>query len=199
MEAHSLVGVRSVIVVPVQQRRGCLRRQAQRMHAQHAADIDLAGTRKQVVAHHAHDRARHDAKVLLDRGPALHRADGDLGLAHPALDHRGELRHLQQRLLRHAAGLHVLLDRRELALRGIVAVLHARDAPQHFRKIERLNRNALRLQQFFAVANGVERRGTRANRTDAQVLQPIDHAANGRKPLQVFGKLRRVRALPYAS
>ena len=42
-------------------------------------------------------RAGHDAEVLLDRRPALHGADRDVGLAHPAVDDRAELGHLQQR------------------------------------------------------------------------------------------------------
>ena len=94
MEANGLVGVLAVIVVPIEQRARRLRRFRQRVHRDRPANVDLAGARHQIVAHHAHHGARHDAEILLHRRPALHGADLDLGLAHPVLDDEAELGHL---------------------------------------------------------------------------------------------------------
>ena len=183
VEAHRLVGISSVIIVPVEQRRRRFRRQSQSMHAEHAADIHFAGARKQAVAHHAHHRARHDAEILFDRSPALHGADGHFGRRHPVIDHRAELRHLHQRSFGHAAGIHVFLDRSQLGLRSVVVVLHALDAAEHFGKIERLDRDALRFQNLLAVADGIESGGPRANRSHAQVAEAIHHAADRRRTI----------------
>ena len=94
MKADSLVGIVAVIVIPVEQGTRCLRRQRECMHAQGSANIDLACGGKQIVTHHAHDGAGHDAEVLFHRSPALHSADPDVSLLHPVIDHISELRHL---------------------------------------------------------------------------------------------------------
>ena len=129
------------------------------------------------------------------RSPALHRADGHFGRRHPLVNHGPSF----AIFIRAAAGTplestYFLIDG-QLGLRRVVVVLHALDAAQHFGKIERLDRDALRFQNFLAVADGVERRGTRANRAHAQVAETIHHAADSREPLQVFGELGRVGAL----
>ena len=75
VEAHGLVRIVAVVVVPVEQRARRSRSQRQHVHAEHAAHIHLARARQQRIAHHAHDRARHDAEILFQRRPALHRTD----------------------------------------------------------------------------------------------------------------------------
>ena len=67
-----------------------------------------------------------------------------------------------------AVGGDVALDRVELRLRGVVAVLHALDAAEDFGEIDGLDGDAVGFENFFAVANGVERRGARADGADAQ-------------------------------
>src|ERR1017187_3482817 len=95
MEANRLVGVVTVIVVPVEQGAGRSRGQLQGVHADHAANIHLAGAGHQVLAHHAHDGAGYHAKELLEGSPALDAPAGDFGLAHPLTDHSAELGHLE--------------------------------------------------------------------------------------------------------
>jgi hypothetical protein len=60
----------------------------QGVHSEHAANIDFAGTGKQFVAHHAHDRAGHDAEVFFNRSPALDGADRNFGRRHPLINDR---------------------------------------------------------------------------------------------------------------
>ncbi len=152
-----------------------------------------------LFAHHAHDGARHHAEELFHRSPALHRADGHVGLLHPAVDDCAELRHLHQRIIRNACGRDILLDGRELGLRGIVVVLHAIDAAEDFRQIDRLDRDAAGFEDALGIANRVERRGTRADRADAEILQALHDAADRREPLQVGLELRRRHGSPCAA
>ena len=77
----------------------------------------------------------------------------------------------------------------------IVIVFHAVDAAKHFGEIERLDRDALRLQYLFAIAHGVERGWAGADRSHAQVAESLHHAADGGEPLQIMNKLRRVGTL----
>ena len=55
------------------------------------------------------------------------------------------------------------------------------DAAEDLRQVDRLDRDAVRFEQFLAVADGVEGRGPRADGADAQVAQPVDDAANARR------------------
>ena len=125
VEADALVGIAAVVVVPVEQRRGRAAGQGHHVHAERAGHIHLAGRGNQVVRHHAHDGAGHHAEELFHRGPALHGADGDVGLLHPAVDDRAQLGHLEQRGVGDARGRDILLDGGQLGLRGVVGVLHA--------------------------------------------------------------------------
>ncbi len=181
VEADALVGMAAVVVVPVEQRRRCPAGQRQHIHAQRAGHVHFAGRRNQVVAHHAHDGAGHHAEELFHRGPALHGADRHMRLLHPSVDHRAQLGHLQQRRVGNAGRGDILLDRGQLGLRRIVVVLHAIDAPEDLRQIDRLDRDAAGLKDALGVADGVEGRRTRANGADAQILQPLHNAANLRR------------------
>ena len=82
----------------------------------------------------------------------------------------------------------IALDGGQLLLRGIVVVLHAVDAAQDLRQVDGLDRDAMLLQNFLAVAHRVERRRTRAEGADAHVAQALHHAADAREPLQVFAE-----------
>ena len=104
----------------------------------------------EILAHHAHHGARHDAEVLFHRRPALDGGDGAVGLLHPAFDHRAQLGHLQQRGFGDVVGGDVLLDGGQLGLHSVVRVLQAIDAAEDFRQIERLDRDAGALQQLLA-------------------------------------------------
>ena len=53
VEADGLVGVVAVVVVPVEQRGGRLAGERERVHAERAEDVDLAGGGDEVLAHHA--------------------------------------------------------------------------------------------------------------------------------------------------
>ena len=121
------------------------------------------------------------------------------GRRHPLIDHGAEFCHLHQGGRGHAARVHIFLDQSQLGLRGIVVVFHALDAAQHFGKIERLDRNALRFENLLAVADRVEGRGTRADRSHSQVAEAIDDPTDRGEPLQVFGELGRVRDSRYAA
>ncbi len=78
----------------------------------------------------------------------------------------------------------ISLDLCELGLRVLIVVLHSVDAAQNFGEIERLDGDALRLQNLFAVTHGVEGRGTRADGADAQVPESVHYAADGGEPLR---------------
>ncbi len=116
----------------------------------------------------------------------------DSRLFHPAVDHGAELGHLDQRGLGHIVCGDVLLDGLQFCLRGIVRVFHAFDAANHLGKVQRLDGNALRFKDAFAVAYRVECRGARADSADAQIPQALHDSANGAKPLKVFLELIRV-------
>ena len=75
VEAHALVWIVAVIVIPVQQRARGLRCQGQGMHADAYPQMSTSqALGNEVIAHHAHHRARHHAEVFFQRCPALHRA-----------------------------------------------------------------------------------------------------------------------------
>ncbi len=89
--------------------------------------------------------------------------------------------HLQQRRVGRIAHRDIFLDRRKRRLRSVVVVLHSRDASHHFAQVQCLDSNARPLQQLLRVSNRVERRRPRANRPEADVLQPLHYAANAWK------------------
>ena len=145
----------------------------------------------QLVAHHAHDRARHHAEELLERRPALHGADGHVGLGHPAVDDGAELGHLEQRGVGNAVG-----RRRtrcicsSLRCDAGVVVREPVDAAEDLREVDRLDGDAARLEDLLAVAHRLERRGPRADRADARRAQPAHHAADAGEPAR--GRARNV-------
>ena len=118
------------------------------MHAERAADVDLAGGGQQIVAHHAHDGAGDDAEIFFHRRPALHGADLDVSLLHPVIDHIAELGHLDQRGIGNAAGGDVLANVGEFALHARVIIFQLGDAAENFRQIQRLGGDAVRSSIF---------------------------------------------------
>src|SRR5258705_12924735 len=79
VKAHCLVGIISIVIVPIEQRAGTFRAEPEGVHADGAANVDLAGARDQVVTHHAHDGAGHDAEIFFHCRPALHGAYFHIG------------------------------------------------------------------------------------------------------------------------
>src|SRR5271154_5765396 len=156
VEADGFVGIATVVIVPIQQGAGRFRSQTEAMHAEHAANVYFASARKQIVAHHAHNRAGDHAEIFLDRSPTLHGANVHAGGAHPLIDDCAKFRHLQQSRLRHAGGGDIFLNGLQLADGVLVIVLHSADAPQDFGEIQRLHGNAGSFEEFFAVTNGIE-------------------------------------------
>ena len=59
---------------------------------------------------------------------------------------------------------------------------------QNFRKVHCRHADAVALQKFFAVADGVERAGPRADGPKAHAAQAVDHPAHGEEILQVGSK-----------
>ena len=53
----------------------------------------------------------------------------------------------------------------------------------------------LRFEKFLAVAHGIERRRPRADRADAQTAQALHDAADGREPFQILAKFRGIGPL----
>ena len=86
------------------------------MHAERAAHVDFAGGRQQIIAHHAHDRARHYPEIFFHRGPALYGTDLDVGLLHPVVDHVAKLGHLDQSRIGDVTGAYILPNLRQLGL-----------------------------------------------------------------------------------
>ena len=122
------------------------------------------------------------------RGPALDGGDGAVGLLHPAFDHGAELCHLQERGFGDVVGGDVLLDGGELRLHRVVRVLQPIDAAEDFGEIDGFDRDAGALQKFFAIADGVESRGARADGADAQIAEAAHDAADRGEPREVLGE-----------
>ena len=80
------------------------------------------------------------------------------------------------------------LDLSQLHLHRIVGVLQPADAAKDLAEVQRVHVDAGTLKQLLAVADGVERGGTRADGADSAVAQALDHAANGSEPRQIPGE-----------
>ena len=101
-----------------------------------------------------------------------------------------ELRHFHQRRSGHIFGGNIRLNRFEFGLAGRVVILHFFDAAEDFGKVDSDDRDASGFQNLFAVANGIECLRARADGPDPQVAQAPRHAADAKKPWQIFGELR---------
>jgi len=66
VEQHAFVGIVAVVVIPVEQGSGFLRSKRERVHRDSAGNVDLAGARHQLLAHHAHYGAGNHTVVFLD-------------------------------------------------------------------------------------------------------------------------------------
>ena len=193
MEEHGLVEVFAVVIVPVHNGRGLAGGIGQRHHRHRACYVGLAGRGHQAVAHDAHDGAGHDAEVLFQRGPALNGAGVELHLLHPAVDHRAQLRHLEQRLGGDALGLDILVDLLELGRHAGVVVGQAGDAAKDLGEVKGLDGDAALLQQLLAEAHGVECLRACANGSDAGVLEAAYDTADGPKAGQVGAEFLALR------
>ena len=187
MEAHRLVRIVAVIVVPVEQRARRLRGQLQRVHAHHAAPHPLRRRWNQVLAHHAHHRARHHAEIFFQRSPALHRADRQFAsrCIQPSIT-APSLAILISAAFGNAARSDILLDRRQLGFVIAVVILQPAMRPRISDRSMVSTEMPLRLQQLFAVAHGVKCCRPSANRADAQVAQSTHHAADSSEPGQIL-------------
>ena len=87
------------------------------------------------------------------------------------------------------------MDSGELGLRVVIVVFHTFNAAQHFGKVQRLDGDALRLQDFFAITHRVECGRARADSADSKVAKSLDDPAYPGEPFQVYGKLGRVGTL----
>ena len=67
-------------------------------------------------------------------------------------------------------------------------VLHADDAAEDFGEVDGFDGDAAGFEQFLAVADGVERRGARADGADAEAAQAADDAADGGEPGEILGE-----------
>ena len=194
MEADGLVRVRSVVVVPIEQGAWGFRSQPQRMHPHHAGNVHLAGARHQAVAHHAHDGTRHHAEVLLHGRPTLDRAHLKVVLPHPVLDHHPQPRHLAQRFGGNALRGDVRADGLDLRQHLRIRAGKLGDAAEHFGEVQGLHADAAHFEQLLAIADGLERRGTRADGPDAQPPQALRHAAHAGEPGEIVLELVRLQA-----
>ena len=139
-------------------------------------------------------------KIFFERRPALHGADLHVGGLHPVVDDRAELRHFQQRLLRNAAAWKRISGSNSafLTRAGSSSFMRAM-RPRTSERSSVSTEIPLCFENFFAVAHGVERGGTRANRADAQIAQSLDDAADAGEPFEIFLELRRNSALRCAA
>ena len=69
-----------------------------------------------------------------------------------------------------------------------VVVFQAGGSAHDFGEVERFDGDAVGFENFFAVTNGVEGGGTRADGANAKVLEAFDDAADGQEPLQILGE-----------
>src|SRR6267378_6226386 len=193
VKTDGLVGIIRVVVIPVEQRAGSFGSELQRMHAHYPGDIDFAGAGHALVAHHAHHRTGHDSEIFFERSPTLNGADDHFGILHPAVDYGAQLGHLEKGGVRNALRRNVPPDGLELLLRDGVVVLHARDTPKNFRKIDGLDGDAVGFKNLFTVAHGIESRGSGADGADAQPSQSLHNATNAEEPFQVTPEDVRLR------
>ncbi len=82
---------------------------------------------------------------------------------------------------------------------GFVVVLHAADAAEDFGEVEGFDGDAAGFEKFFAVADGVECRGTRADGADAEIAQAVDDAADGGEPVEILARIPGNPAFPCAA
>src|SRR5208282_2993771 len=188
VEADGFIGIFGVIVVPVEEGAGRLRGELQGVHTNDASDVDFAGAGEALIAHHAHDRAGNDAEKFFERGPALNGADGDFGIAHPSVNDSAELGHLDQGSIGDALRRNVFADGGDSIGDFRVVVFEAGGSAHDFGEVERFDGDAAGFENFFAVTNGVERGGTRADGADAKPFEPFDDAANGEEPVEILGE-----------
>src|ERR1035437_8690499 len=66
VEAHRLIWVLAVVVVPIEQRRGRLAGKRQRVHRERAKHVNLTRGWNEILAHHRHHGAGDDPQKLLD-------------------------------------------------------------------------------------------------------------------------------------
>ena len=123
----------------------------------------------------------HHAEEFFQRRPALHGAHRDIPRFHPVVNDRAQFRHLDESGVGNAAAGHILANVVQFALYASLRVGQARDASQNLRQIYGLDRNAVRLQNLFAVADGIKRRRTRSDAANAQITQAFHDAADGGK------------------
>ena len=193
MEDHAFIGITIEIIVPIQQGGGHTGGGLKDVHAHQPGNVGLAGAGQKIVGHHAHETAGDDAVKLFERGPALNSTRSELLVAHPAVDGYAEFGHAQEAVFRDAGSAGVILNRTEFVLQIRLVVLHLFDPAQSFREIERLDSDAAGFEQLFAVADGIEGRGTRAERSDARVLQFPQHVAGRGEPAQIGAEFLAVR------
>src|SRR4029077_20648619 len=96
---------------------------------------------------------------------------------HPGINDGAELGHFEERVGGDLVGGDVLLNGVELGL--CLDVLHAVDAAEDFGEIDGLDGDAGALEEFFAVADGVEGGGTGSDGADAEAAEAAGDAADG--------------------
>src|SRR5581483_6079923 len=101
-------------------------------------------------------------------------------------------RHLEQSFARHALARDVALDLIELLLRGRVIVAHALNTAEDLREIDRLDRYAVGLEQFFTIPDCIERSRPGANCADPQSQHPANHAAYAGETVQITAEEIRI-------
>ena len=130
-------------------------------------------------------RAGDDAVKFLEGGPALDGGGGKVLVLHPAVNGHAELGHLEQAGLGDALDVGVSRDFRQLRVdRGVFIRQLARPA-EDFGEVEGLDGDAAGFEQFFAVTDGVEGGGPRADGADAGVLQFAHDVAGGGEAPQI--------------
>ena len=194
MKDDRFVRVVAVIVVPVDDGAGCSGREGEDVHGDHPHHVRLAGAGQQIVGHHAHQRTGHHPEKFFHRRPTLNRGSRQLVGRHPIVHHGAELGHLQERCRRNAPRRDVPFNARKLFFHLRVVVLQAVDTAEDLRQVQRFDGNAAVFQELLAEADGIERRGTRAQHPHSKVFEPLHYAAGGGECLQVglesFGRGR---------
>ena len=94
VEDHTLIRIVAVVVVPIDDGAGRAGGELQDVHADHADHVGLAGAGQEAVGHHAHQRARNDAKKFLHGRPALDGRTCQFARPHPLIHHHPKLGHL---------------------------------------------------------------------------------------------------------
>ncbi|MGC4031260.1 MAG: hypothetical protein QM754_05875 [Tepidisphaeraceae bacterium] len=144
-----------------------------------AGDVDFARTGHEGFAHLAHPGAGVAAPVRLQAGPALDGGAVQAVVEDEIVQHDGQLRHENLLVAGHFGGRHVGMRFGDVRLHAAVGVTEFLGLAEDFREVGGVNADAVPFEDFFAVANSLERARPGTDRAEAGPPQSRHRPARG--------------------